>query len=49
MKVGWVFALLINEGAGPVMEGMLPRQDQQRPFIAWPGGQKCEAGYALSG
>jgi hypothetical protein len=24
-------------------------RDQQRPFIAWPGGQKWEAGYALSG
>jgi hypothetical protein len=23
--------------------------NQQRPFFAWPGGQKWEAGYALSG
>jgi len=28
----------------PAGEGMIRRQDQQRPFFAWPGGQKWEAG-----
>ena len=48
-KVGCLVLTTALELRETIVTDTLRKWNQQRPFFAWPGGQKWEAGYSLSG